>query len=190
MQESPSQHPITPDMKEHFLGNESRHSPEAREGESRKYNTTFNRFMQYLLERTQDSPEEKREKLSGLVHDIEAKGFSYVKARMEHTRASKALQYSGTSGQAAVVEADQRRRAAHDALLDAIHIAARNVYQSSVETGVHPEEFRELLDRESGTHREYVAQTAIDYVWQQLDKEEWQERFGNHQQTQNPDDLN
>lgn len=169
---------IPEEVREHFYTQEERHSLEALEGEGRVYETKMHLFLEHLTERLESAEidPEKQERIEGLVRDIQTKSFNYIDSRIAFARAAEALRYSGTSAQSVVMEADQRRRAAHNALLDSIQIATRNVISMSRDEGPLPPEFHELVDKAEGGYREKVANAAIDYVWQQLDREEWEER--------------
>ncbi len=178
---SPESNHFDEEMREHFwTDEEERHSTETIEGEGKVYETLMHNFLTYLKQRVHESETEdtKKEAIERLVDEIPKKIFDYIKTRVDFRRAAEHLRAHGAIAKAGLKEADTRRRFAHEALLDSIAIATRNVVQHTRDAGTIPEEMRTLVDTMQGDYRNIVANAAIDYAWEFLDKEEWER---NHQ---------
>ncbi len=163
----------------HFYQKEARHSIEAIEGEGRVYDTVVAQFLEHLFERMEnaDVEQDSREKIEQLIAEIQTKSFAYIQTRIDFQQAVDQVKQRGTSAQDQLIEVDRRRRFAHNALLDSIQIASRNVFQVTRDQGAMPNEFRSLLDQNQADYRNVVADAVIDYVWQILDQIDWESRF-------------
>lgn len=166
---NPGSHPLEGQLGEyhriHFYKNERR-GVESERGEGKRYDTRLSRLTKQLNDALEHIPEEKRAVFEKMVDEITRSSLSYIDARIKLINASK------SKDKLAIGEADRARRFSHIRLVDSIRIACRN-FASILENWTIEKDIAQLVgDSENSIIRDAVAEAAIDFVWELLDKED------------------
>ena len=143
------------------------------------YDTKMSRFLDHLEERLEEIDKSEYDKYKRLVDQVHEKAMAYLGSRMRFNEQSNYMKgvHVGESDRREMERVDRARRAAHNALVDSITIAARNLYQKTKDMGPMPKEFNDLLGGQ--TTREQIADAAIAYAYKLLDEDSHLEQYPN-----------